>query len=233
MEVTETFQKRVRSILVTEAAKRRAALVGFGEEEPEFRAQGSEVARNRPNPARAPNEIEIVREKVAALSLFETELTSFQIKDTNAQPQGIFGKKVDVLESLFELLEKPDLKPSDLTKPGGKSAARAVTSALGTSLGEREEPTIRITNLAEHVDEGQLHHLVSSVGPVQKVFIPKNELGKSKGFAFVTYRSRESATKAIAKFSRFGFENLIINADWAQPAKARRPQAPVSVASLQ
>ncbi|KAH0479935.1 MAG: hypothetical protein KVP17_003662 [Porospora cf. gigantea B] len=214
LKVEEVFERRVRSRQVSAAVIRRRELPGFGVEERDF-ASAEEKCR----PALAPNEVEIFREKVAAASLLDSELSSFTVQ--TQEPVSLFGKKVDKLESLFNLLEKEDLKPSDLTQGDKPSSAKQITVG-DRGFADREESTVRVTNLAEHVEEAQLHQLMSTVGPVQKVFIPKNDYGQSKGFAFVTYRQRSHGAAAIAKFQRFGFENLIINVDWAQPAKRNR-----------
>jgi len=80
------------------------------------------------------------------------------------------------------------------------------------------EASLRITNLSDDVKEGDLQDLFGQFGRLQRVYLSKDMLtGLSKGFAFITYYTREDAQKAINKLNGHGYDNLILNVMWAKP----------------
>lgn len=88
----------------------------------------------------------------------------------------------------------------------------------------REENTIRITNLSEETRENDLEELCSHIGPVTRTFIAYDkETGESRGFAFVTFRHKEHAEKAIKKLDGFGYDSLILRVELAAPREDRKP----------
>ncbi|AFZ80279.1 eukaryotic translation initiation factor 3 subunit 4, putative [Theileria equi strain WA] len=81
-----------------------------------------------------------------------------------------------------------------------------------------DENTIRITNLSEDVKEKDLTDLFGTVGRIHRAYLAKHkETQNSKGFAFITYASKQDAVNAIAKFNRWGYNNLLLNVEWARP----------------
>lgn len=99
-------------------------------------------------------------------------------------------------------------------------------SMMASRLAEqkaREELTLRVTNLSEDVREGDLQDLFGVYGRLQRVFLAKNlETKESKGFAFITYYTRFDAELAIKKLHGHGYDNLILNVQFAKP----RPDGP-------
>ncbi|KAL8455796.1 hypothetical protein Emag_000370 [Eimeria magna] len=76
----------------------------------------------------------------------------------------------------------------------------------------REEATIRVTNLSEDVKEEDLTELFGTIGKLERVFLAKHKDKKaSKGFAFITYATRDMAAQAIRKLNRHGYDNLLLN----------------------
>lgn len=102
--------------------------------------------------------------------------------------------------------------------PGGPSAG-----------GAREElPTLRVTNVAEDVEEDDLRELFEkAVGHlrnnrVARVYVGKDrETGVKKGYAFVSFESREVAEYARQKVDGQGYSNLILNVAFSQPREPR------------
>lgn len=87
----------------------------------------------------------------------------------------------------------------------------------------REEATIRVTNLSEDVKEEDLTELFGTIGKLERVFLAKHKDKKaSKGFAFITYSNREVAAQAIRKLNRHGYDNLLLNVEWARPNNRER-----------
>jgi len=91
--------------------------------------------------------------------------------------------------------------------------------AKGKGKGDQQqEASLRITNLSEDVREGDLQDLFGQVGRLQRVYLAKDlTTGISRGFAFVTYYTREDAQKAIDKLHGHGYDNLILAVQFAKP----------------
>jgi len=82
----------------------------------------------------------------------------------------------------------------------------------------QQEASLRITNLSEDVREGDLQDLFGQVGRLQRVYLAKDQTtGASRGFAFVTYYTREDAQKAIDRMNGHGYDNLILQVQFAKP----------------
>jgi len=91
--------------------------------------------------------------------------------------------------------------------------------AMATSRSKDEANTIRVTNLPEEIQDSDLKDLFGPFGRVTRIFLAKDKYtGQSKGFAFVSFDSREAAMKAIAAVNGFGYANLILNVEWAKPS---------------
>jgi len=85
-------------------------------------------------------------------------------------------------------------------------------------VGPDQEASLRITNLSEDVKEGDLQDLFGQFGRLQRVYLAKDmNTHLSKGFAFVTYYEKRDAQKAIDKLNGHGYDNLIIQVQWARP----------------
>ena len=82
-------------------------------------------------------------------------------------------------------------------------------------------PTIRVTNLSENAQDSDLRDLFGPFGNVTRTFIAKDHVtGFCKGFAFVTFTTREAAALAIEKVHRYAYDNLILKVEWANPNKS-------------
>eukprot|EP00929_Paragymnodinium_shiwhaense_P018560 TRINITY_DN12945_c0_g1_i1.p1 TRINITY_DN12945_c0_g1~~TRINITY_DN12945_c0_g1_i1.p1 ORF type:complete len:301 (+),score=114.31 TRINITY_DN12945_c0_g1_i1:86-988(+) len=81
-----------------------------------------------------------------------------------------------------------------------------------------QEASLRVTNLSEDVKEGDLQDLFGQCGRLQRVYLAKDMATfQSKGFAFITYYNREDAQRAIDKLNGHGYDNLILQVNWAKP----------------
>jgi len=82
----------------------------------------------------------------------------------------------------------------------------------------QQEASLRITNLSEDCREGDLQDLFGQFGRLQRVYLAKDqETFQSRGFAFVTYYTREDAQRAINKLHGHGYDNLILQVQFAKP----------------
>jgi len=82
-----------------------------------------------------------------------------------------------------------------------------------------ENPTIRVSNLAEETSEKDLQDLFKPFGPVSRIYLAKDKnTGISKGFAYITYNRRDSAESALQTLHRYRYGHLILQVEWAKPS---------------
>jgi len=82
----------------------------------------------------------------------------------------------------------------------------------------QQEASLRITNLSEDCREGDLQDLFAKFGRLQRVYLAKDQTtGFSRGFAFITYGCREDAQRAIDNLNGHGYDNLILQVQFAKP----------------
>ena len=87
------------------------------------------------------------------------------------------------------------------------------------SMNKREDHTVRITNLPEEIQDSDIKELFKSIGEVSRIYLARDKItGQSKGFAFVSFRNRADAAKAIQIVNGYGYANLILNVEWAKPS---------------
>nr|QBH74186.1 eukaryotic translation initiation factor 3 subunit G [Franklinothrips vespiformis] len=77
---------------------------------------------------------------------------------------------------------------------------------------------IRMSNLSENCTETDLEELAKRFGQISKIYLAKDKAtGNCKGFAYVHFRSRQSAAEAIQSLHGHGYDHLILNVDWSKP----------------
>ncbi|KAJ3053064.1 translation initiation factor eIF3 subunit g [Rhizophlyctis rosea] len=104
----------------------------------------------------------------------------------------------------------------------GLGGAPPVGETMGGRGGDRRDDlsTIRITNLSEDTTEQDVKDLVSRFGHTSRVFVARDrETNTCKGFAFVSYYSKEDAEKAQNALNGYGYDNLILRVEWAKSNK--------------
>lgn len=86
-------------------------------------------------------------------------------------------------------------------------------------LQRRDDTTaIRISNLSESTTDADLEELVKPFGSVVKQFLAKDkQTSLCKGFAYVHFKYRAEAAKAIATLNGYGYDHLILSVDWSKP----------------
>jgi len=83
---------------------------------------------------------------------------------------------------------------------------------------EDDKLTLRITNISELTEEDELRELCCSFGLVSRVYLAKDKAtGENKGFAYVTFRTREDAARAHEGMQGIGMHHLILSVDYAKP----------------
>jgi len=112
--------------------------------------------------------------------------------------------------------------PGGAPKPGGGLAAMA--SRLGDKpdsrmQDNRDQNTIRVTNISEDTTEADLQELFGRFGRISRVYVAKDkETLQSRGFAFVSFTQRDDAAKAMDKLQGYGYDHLILKLEWARPS---------------
>ena len=91
-----------------------------------------------------------------------------------------------------------------------------------SSRGRDETETVCVTNLSENTREQDLQDLFRPFGDISRIFLAKDKnTGQSKGFAFITFKTREDAPKAIQVLNGYGYDHLILSVDWAKPSRTQ------------
>ncbi len=85
------------------------------------------------------------------------------------------------------------------------------------------EIRIYVGNLAKSTTQDEISALFATEGEVASVDLVKDrESGQSKGFAFVTMTSQESADKAISKYNGYSLAGNALKVNIAKP-RVQRP----------
>jgi len=100
------------------------------------------------------------------------------------------------------------------------SAREGATNTAGKldpySRGYDEVPAIRIDNLSESTTEADLSELVDKFGKVTRFFLSSDKVtGECNGHAFVHFKSRMDAERAIKGLHGYGYDHLILNVGWS------------------
>lgn len=117
------------------------------------------------------------------------------------------------------------------TASSGKYVPPSIRAGLsGTSAGFQPERrmddlnTIRVTNLSEGTSEADLQELFQRYGRISRVYLAKDkETMHSRGFAFVSFVSKDDAAKAMEELQGFGYDHLILKLEWARPNAPKDP----------
>lgn len=81
-----------------------------------------------------------------------------------------------------------------------------------------DAPAIRITNLSESTQDADLEDLVKPFGSISKLYLAKDKVsGMCKGFAYIHFKNRTDAAKAINTLNGYGYDHLILSVDWSKP----------------
>ena len=79
---------------------------------------------------------------------------------------------------------------------------------------------LRVSNLSENTQEGDLQDLFKPFGRIARTYLAKDKVtGECKGFAFINYYKKDDAKKAITALNGFGYDHLILNVEWAKPCE--------------
>lgn len=144
-------------------------------------------------------------------------------KDTMAPVGETAGPSADVAAGMADepAAAGPGGKKGSYVPPALRGGDRGAGERMGGSkYGERDDlATLRVTNVSELAEEGELRDMFERFGRVTRVFLAKDrETGLAKGFAFISFADRGDAVKACEKMDGFGFKHLILRVEFAKKA---------------
>lgn len=127
-----------------------------------------------------------------------------------------------LIESLFSYFTA--FAPTETAKQGGSKYVPPNLRDGGgkktdtSNMGRKDDTTaIRISNLSESTTDPDLEELVRQFGPVSKIYLAKDkQSGHCKGFAYIHFKFRTDAAKAIAALNGHGYDHLILSVDWSK-----------------
>ncbi|KAJ1449540.1 hypothetical protein M885DRAFT_535198 [Pelagophyceae sp. CCMP2097] len=111
----------------------------------------------------------------------------------------------------------------------GQAGAGVAGSALQrmAAYDDRDQATLRVTNISEDTAEADLQVLFAPYGPVARIYLAKDrETMISRGFAFVSYVSAVDAQNAMDALQGHGYDHLILKIEWAKPSTKDAAGAP-------
>nr|QBH74187.1 eukaryotic translation initiation factor 3 subunit G [Isotomurus palustris] len=134
-------------------------------------------------------------------------------KDAGLPPMENISRITD--DSLMDGKKDSDVKPGIFLPPALRGGNRRGETMMSQS-NRKDETTIRVSNLPETMSETDMQELCSPFGKIERIFLAKDRsTGVCKGFAFVTYQTRETAARALRALNGYGYDHLILNVEWS------------------
>jgi translation initiation factor 3 subunit G len=122
--------------------------------------------------------------------------------------------------------EEKDEKTEQVASAGASASGRFVPKALGARPGaaggkpsrfDDDLPTVRVGNLTENASQSDVWDLFVRFGQLSRVRLATDpETRASRGYAFVTFYRKEDAQRAIDALNGHGYDNLILQVEWAK-----------------
>lgn len=116
--------------------------------------------------------------------------------------------------------QQPSTSATESSSKPGKYVPPFIKDQQKNAGGKGRDDTtaIRISNLSEATSDGDLEELTNKFGKKSKMYLAKDKnTGLCKGFAYVHFYSKEDAAAAIETLDGFGYDHLILKAEWSKP----------------
>jgi len=95
---------------------------------------------------------------------------------------------------------------------------RVGAEGRSSSYQRDDSATVRVTNISEDTTEDDLRELFRPFGYISRIYLAKDPYTRvSRGFAFISYSTRDQAQAAIRKLNGHGYDSLILNVEFAKP----------------
>ncbi|KAJ2982754.1 hypothetical protein NQ176_g1177 [Zarea fungicola] len=114
-------------------------------------------------------------------------------------------KEGKLLEGKYKLLSK-------LSDPGHKKEREGAVA---------EGREVHVANLDSSVAEGDIKGIFSKYGKVMRVNIPRGISGKSRGFCFLDFETKEQAEKAVSELNNTKFRHQILQVSLSKVSKVK------------
>jgi len=83
-----------------------------------------------------------------------------------------------------------------------------------------EDSTVRVTNLPEETIEDDLREIFRRFGSIVRIYLSRDrKTGFCKGFAFVSFETKEEAERAL-RVNGHGYQNLIMRVEMSEPSSS-------------
>jgi len=118
-------------------------------------------------------------------------------------------------DSLLDGKKDSENKPGIFVPPALRGGNRRGETMM-SQANRKDDATIRVSNLPESMSETDMQELCAPFGKIERIFLAKDRAtGVCKGFAFVTFTSRDVAQRALVSLNGYGYDHLILNVEWS------------------
>jgi len=136
-------------------------------------------------------------------------------KDVGLPPLDTPARMNNVDDSLMDGKKDSENKPGIFVPPAMRGGNRRGETMM-SQANRKDDATIRVSNLPESMSETDMQELCVPFGKIERIFLAKDRAtGVCKGFAFVTFQTREFAARALAGLNGYGYDHLILNVEWS------------------
>jgi len=136
-------------------------------------------------------------------------------KDVGLPPLDTITSKIGE-EALLDGKKDSEARPGVFLPPALRGGNRRGETMMSQSS-RKDDATIRVSNLPESMSETDMQELCAPFGKIERIFLAKDRTtGICKGFAFITYQSRDVAQRALRALNGYGYDHLILNVEWSQ-----------------
>lgn len=115
--------------------------------------------------------------------------------------------------------------------PSQRGGAAAAGASSSTTTDDRDNATLRVTNISSETRDSDLQELFRPFGQIERIYLAKDrETFVSRGFAFVSFVYRDDAQRAMDALNGHGYDHLILKLEWAKPSN--KPTTKQDVGSM-
>ena len=152
-----------------------------------------------------------------------TEISSEEVfleptLSNNFDFEEVKDKRINI-EKLLKVVEEASREPEMRRY---QDAVGEVKSNLYKVPGRNDDCVIKLSGVAEDVDEQEMRHIFGEYGRIVNFYLPKSrETKQIRGFGFVTFSNREEAEMAMKKLQGYGYRSMIWRLEWKLPSQPK------------